>query len=260
MGTDPAGAESPELQKLAVDLRALEVEKRRLEIKQARRLIPVELSVKSEQARTQKLENDERDHTARHRTSKRRWDRTSLVVAWVATLLPIYYSACQLWSQREETLHQRSVATVEARRKAVQAAARRFGQGPSAAAMELVLFEEGMPVLVGGVHGVVTGPDAEAQVDHTLAALVALKSSPYRFTPEQRGHLELERDHGVDHLDRLAARASEGKKIDRESFLAHYEINERLRSLLGENGERWQAAGQKIELVQQNLQKKTDEE
>jgi hypothetical protein len=228
----------PEVKELTLEVRRLELEQRKRELQASRDLGSVDGDLKRAQLQALNLDNQQKHDELRVGGRRRQWERTGTVIAWIAALVPLYYSAWQLWTQREQ-------ARMDDRRVRVQAAAGRFGGGPASGAFELALWpEEGIPILVGGVRGVV---EAEEDAELSLAALAALERLESTLPADQRLHLdaqraylEVQRDLGVERLVALAEPYESGSSSDADdaAFLRCFEINRRIRGLIG-GGPSW---------------------
>lgn len=222
--------ESPELQELALRLQEVELETKALELDSARALQAMDRELKRAQLQGQRLDNERKHDELRAADRRQLWQRAGTVVAWIAALVPLYYSAWQLFEQQKQ-------ARAEDRRVRIQAAATRFGGGPASGAFELALWPEGIPILVGGVQGTV---DSDEEAELSLAALAALERLEEDLSAEQRTYLESERDNGVERLIELAEpyHAGDSTDEDDDAFLRCFEVNRRLRKILGD-GDRW---------------------
>lgn len=255
MAGPSAGAEPEEMQALSIELRKLEVERQRLEFERARALDSTERRHRRQEVRALTLDNDSKERDGKFWRSGLFWTRAGLLVGWIAILVPVTISVREYWDQREKAESEAHLAA-EARRKAtIQETIARFTAGSSTAALELAIYPEGLSFLVGEFRGVLTGADAEGEIEKARATLTALRSSSIALNDGQRELLRAERDLGVEHLTEVAQRIASGNTADRDSFLSHCEINRGLRSLLGEDGELWKAHGPEIERVQRNLQR-----
>lgn len=259
MAEPSAVAEPQEIQALSIELRKLEVERQRLELERARALDEVERDNRRAQVHATELDNRVKERELARTSSGVRWERVGLLVAWLATLVPVTISVYEYWDQREEAATEARLAAQARRKAAIQETIARFTAKSSTAALELAIYPEGVSLLVGELRGVMTGPGAEGEIEKARATLTALRSSSIELTDGQRDLLRVERDRGVDHLAEVAPRIASGGPADRESFLSHCEINRRLRSLLGEDGDLWKAWGSEIERVWKNLERQGQE-
>lgn len=247
-----APPESPELAQLLFKLRELEIEREALSLTKDRELFPTDRDLKRSQLQALHLDNQIKHNELRFGDRRHWWSRTGTVVAWIAALLPLYYSACQLWNQQEQ-------AQTDDRRARVQAAAQRFGGSYASGAFELALWPEGVPILVGGVLGVTETQD---EAERTLAALEALESLDQQLTEDQQRHLERERDKGVDRLLTLVEPYESRQSTDADdiAFRRCFDINRRIRRLIGD-GPRWTTnktrilnVSRQLELTSQDLE------
>jgi hypothetical protein len=237
----PAETESPELQKLTAELRRMDVELQRMELARARALDEVEREFREEQVEALKLENRAKSRDLDWKRSGVFWTRVGLLVAWIATLVPVWISVNRYWDEREEAAREQRRAAAAERQEAIRDAMRRYTDGTTTAAFELPLYPEGVSFLVSQLQWDAEGPDTEEEIEKAQAALIALESAAAELTENQQELLRHERKQLLERLEALARRWETGQDEvgEQEEFLAQYEIHRRLRRLLGDEDDGW---------------------
>ncbi len=225
------------MRELALELRRLEVEEKRLELERARDLDPDERKHRREEIWSLKLDNAAKKRDGKWWRSGVLWVRAGLLVGWIAALVPVSIAVSQHFQELSEAREERLMA-------AIQETQDRVDQGSPMAALELLQYPKGPAYLVTAVQGVMSGAD---EVARTRAALTALRNGSVELTEGHRAHLRRQRDLGIEHLADVAADLDAGLQVERSSFLEHCEVNSEIRQLLGEDGELWEETRQTIE-------------